>query len=168
MRDEEHRLAGLFPDAQEFFLQQRLVLLVQCREGLVHQQDLRVVGEAAGDGYPLLHAARQLVGIGAPEGVEADLVDVVVDNIVDLPGSPTAQAIGNVVLDRHPREDRLLLEDHRIERLRLVEMRDLELPGCVGFQAGDDAQQRGLAAAGRPDDAAELSLLDGEVDLGQR
>ncbi len=33
-----------------------------------------------------------------------------------------------------------------------------------GFEAGDHAQQRGLAAAGRADEDGELAVLDGDVD----
>jgi hypothetical protein len=43
-------------------LEQDLVLLVEGGEGLVHQQDLGVIGEGAGNAHALLHAARQLEG----------------------------------------------------------------------------------------------------------
>jgi hypothetical protein len=56
VRDEQHRLPGAFPDAKELVLQDYLRLLVQGRERLVHEQDLRVVGEGPGHGHPLLHA----------------------------------------------------------------------------------------------------------------
>src|ERR1019366_8112301 len=35
------------------------------------------------------------------------------------------------------------------------------------FQIGDDAQKRGLAAAGRADERDELAAPDPEVDVGQ-
>ena len=36
------------------------------------------------------------------------------------------------------------------------------------FEAGDDAQERGLAAAARSDDRDELAAIDGQVDAAQR
>ncbi len=47
------------PDAEEKLLHQRAGLVVECAEGLVEEQDLRIVGERAGDGRALLHAARR-------------------------------------------------------------------------------------------------------------
>jgi hypothetical protein len=39
--------------------------------------------------------------------------------------------------------------------------------GGLDFQAGDDAQQRGLAAPRGPEEADELALGDTEVDVAQ-
>ena len=41
VRDVDHGLAGLLPDAREFGLQDRAVLRVERRERLVHQQHRR-------------------------------------------------------------------------------------------------------------------------------
>ena len=61
--DEHDGLLLLVPDAQQLLLQQQLVLRVERRERLVHQQDFRIVGEGARDGDALLHAAGELVRI---------------------------------------------------------------------------------------------------------
>ena len=45
------------------------------RERLVHQQHGRVDGERAGEVRPLLHAARELVGVVLLEAGQADHVD---------------------------------------------------------------------------------------------
>src|SRR5947209_1585124 len=63
MRDEHDRLASGSPDAQYFVLQQLSCLRVKGCERLVHQQDVGVVGETAGDRDPLLHPTRELVRI---------------------------------------------------------------------------------------------------------
>jgi hypothetical protein len=42
-----------------------------------------------------------------------------------------------------------------------------DAPGALGLQAGDDAQQRGLAAARRAEEADELALADRQVDVAQ-
>ena len=41
-------------------------------------------------------------------------------------------------------------------------------PAALDVQAGDGAQQRGLAAAGRPEEADELAGVDVERDLPER
>ena len=45
---------------------------------------------------------------------------------------------------------------------------DVHAAGSRRLEAGDDAQQRRLAAAGCPDEAHELTLADHEIDLMQR
>src|ERR1700679_1806940 len=47
--DEDHGLAVALPDAQELLLHDELVLCIERGEGLVHQQDLGIVDEGAGD-----------------------------------------------------------------------------------------------------------------------
>ena len=38
------------------------------------------------------------------------------------------------------------------------------VPSVTDLEPGDHAQQRGLAAAGRPEQGAELALVDAEVE----
>ena len=61
--DEQHGLAVALPDLEQLVLQARARVRIERAEGLVHQQDVRAVGQRAGDGDALLHAARQLLGI---------------------------------------------------------------------------------------------------------
>ena len=61
--DEQHRLALALPDAEQQLLHQPAGLVVEGAEGLVEQQDGGIVGERAGDGRALLHAAGELLGI---------------------------------------------------------------------------------------------------------
>ena len=68
--DEDDRLAARRPDAQQLVLHLDARQLVERAERLVHQQDLRIERERAGDGDALLHAAGQLgriLGAGARE-----------------------------------------------------------------------------------------------------
>ena len=62
--DEEHGEAGVVPEPQQLVLHLAAGERVERGEGLVHQQDVRLHGHAAGDGDALLHAARKRVGIG--------------------------------------------------------------------------------------------------------
>ena len=62
-----------------------------------------------------------------------------------------------------------VLEDHADLRARPLDRRAIEDDLAAGqlVQAGHPPEQRALAAAGRPDDADELALLDIEVDVLQ-
>jgi hypothetical protein len=73
VRDEEHRLPVGFPDAEQELLHQRACLVVKRAERLVEQQDLGIVGERAGQGGSLLHAAGELLGEVIFEAFQPDL-----------------------------------------------------------------------------------------------
>ena len=60
------------PDPQQLALQIFARLGVERGERLVHQENVGIVGEAAGDRHALLHAAGKLVGITVAESGEAD------------------------------------------------------------------------------------------------
>ena len=87
---------------------------------------------------------------------------------------PELQAVGDVLSHRHMRPQRVALEHHRDVALLgwqhaggrgddTVAKRDLAGAGL--HEAGNEAQRRGLAAARRPEQAHELSVLDGERDV---
>ena len=42
-----------------------------------------------------------------------------------------------------------------------------DLPGGLNLQAGNDAQQGGLATTRRPEEADELAFFNGEIDVLQ-
>ena len=70
---------------------------------------------------------------------------------------------------RHVRIQRVVLEHHRdvaLGRLEVVDdaAADRDLAAGDLLQPGDHAQQRALAAAGRPDDDDELAVGDLGVD----
>ena len=84
------------------------------------------------------------------------------------------QAEGDVLEHRHVREHGVVLEHHREAALarragRLTSRPPIsDAPGGLRLEAGDDAQQRGLAAAGRAEQGDELAVGDGERHLLQR
>src|SRR5680860_623382 len=168
--DVDDGLLGLVPDAQQLALQQCLVLLVQGGERLVHQQHVGIVGEGTRDRDALLHAAGQLVGIRLGELRQAGLVQVVADHFADVGAVNTAhpQPVGGVVPHRHPREDRVALEDHGVGRPVRRRILHHDLPGGGRLQTGKDAQERGLAAAAGPDDGEELPGRDGQRQVVDR
>src|SRR6266700_6637975 len=93
---------------------------------------------------------------------EAGAREIVPDHVFDGGGRypPHFQTIGRVVPDRHPRKDRVALVDHRVHRTLRIRRLDLDRPRGHGIEPGEDAQQRGLAAAARPYDHEELTVSD--------
>ena len=75
VRDKNHGLRRPLPDVQKLRLHQAAGLRIKRAERLVHQQDLRIEGEGAGDRGPLLHPAGQLRRIAVLEAGEPDHVD---------------------------------------------------------------------------------------------
>ena len=62
-----------------------------------------------------------------------------------------------------------MLKHHRHARQRLLDPLavDMDLASVELVQAADAAQQRGLAAAGRSDDADDLGTADGQTEVGE-
>ena len=174
MGDEHDGGAGLRRDTGEFRLQVLAGHLVQRTERLVHQQQARLLGERAGDGDPLLHAAGELIGIpvhevgephklGEPRdtggtGIPTHLVQLERQLDVARDGAPGQQA---GLLER----DAVVLIDAGLTG-GLAE--DAELARRCVVEIGDEAQQGRLAASARSDEGDELARLDSELDVGQR
>ena len=113
VRDEDHRGRPALPDPQQLELEDLPRLRVDRGERLVHQQHLRLDRERAGEAGALLHAARELVGVGLVEPVQPDELDVVRHLLADLllRRAGHAQAVGDVLVDRLPGEEAEHLED---------------------------------------------------------
>ena len=86
-----------------------------------------------------------------------------------LVARPVAQAEGHVVPHRGPREDAVLLEDEDAPRVGAADLDPVDGDHArVGrLEAADDVEQRGLAAARRPEQAHELARGDAQVDVLQ-
>src|SRR2546426_4146112 len=107
VRDEDHRLAVLVPDLDEFCLQQDARLFIKLAERLVHEQDFGVCGKRAGNAGPLFHPSGELEWICARKPGEADFLKVAADCARD-DGPRHAldpQAVADVLLNGHPRKD---------------------------------------------------------------
>ena len=86
-----------------------------------------------------------------------------------LAARPDRQAVGDVVEHRHVAEQGVGLEDETDPPLlhrqpRRVVVAEANPAAVGGLEAGDDAQQRGLAAAGRSEQRDELARRDRQVD----
>jgi hypothetical protein len=132
--------------------------------------------------HPLLLAAGEFGRIALRQRLELcgakDRAEVFRDGVAGL--FAQAQAIGDVVCDRHMRPHRVALKDHR--HLALLRRQRLGLRGdeaitdadlAVGRlqKARDQPQGRCLAAAGRAEQADEFAMIDHErdvIDHGER
>ena len=133
------------------------------------------MASARGDRDPLALAAGQLAGIALEQLLDVHELGGAVDAAVDLGlrelGHP--QAEGDVLEHREVREDRVVLEHHgdaALARRQVVDppAADPDLALARRLEPGDDAQERGLAAARGAEQHHELLVGDGQVDRMQR
>ena len=147
-------------------------LRVERGERLVHQQDFRIDGERAGEIDALAHAAGELARVIVLEAFEPDELE-------QLHGAlavGSADRAGDFAADdgvgehRAPRQQAVVLEHKAAVGAGLAHGAAVEqhFAGRRVFEAGDDAQERGLAAAARPDHGNEFAALDVEIDAAQR
>ncbi len=123
VRDEDHGQPGALPDVEKLVLQALARHRVERAERLVHQHDLGVVGEHAGDRHALLHAARELVRIGVGELLSGptssmNLSTVSLTSAAAEPARCRAEA--DVVAHRQPGEQGVILEHHAARRVRVL------------------------------------------------
>src|SRR5439155_26547464 len=119
------------------------------------------------------HAARELPRILRAVVPQPDQTQVLLHDL-----SPPrrghardAQAEGDVLLGGQPRKERgvRVLEEHDAIPARARDGCAVEPQVTVRrrLEAGQDVQQRGLAAATRPEEAEQLALADVEVDASE-
>jgi hypothetical protein len=171
--DEEHRGPCGGDDGEHLVLQRLARHGVERSERLVHEQHLRLLGEAAGDLQALLHAPRHLGRVFVGVVGQAHLGEERRDAVRPLAlrhargferkghvagGRPPGQERAAVILEHdgdipaRPRHG-LAVEDRAAARDR--------------HEAGGGAQRRGLAAARGTDDAQELAPRDLDAHILQ-
>ena len=113
VRDHDEGDADVALDPLELDLHRLAQLEVERAERLVEQQHLRVHDERAGERDALLHAARELRGLGLLAPGEAHQLERLVGLLVALLLADLAllEAVGDVVEHGHVREQRVGLED---------------------------------------------------------
>ena len=144
---------------------------VQRGERLVHQQRVGFDGQGPGEPDALAHAAGQLLGVGGLEAVQADQVDraqcLVAPRVLGHVAGLHGQL--HVLLHGQPGQQGEGLEHHGHARVRAVQ-RGAPVGHRArgrGDQAGDAAQQSGLARAGLAQQRDDLALAQGERDAVQ-
>ena len=148
---------------------------VERTERLVEQQDARLDRQRAGQRHALALPTRELRGQPVGELREVHELEQLLDPV--RRSRPWALADlepeGDVLGDRHVLEDRVVLEDEADVALLGRQVGglgalDRDGAGVGGVQAGDDAQQRGLAATARPEQRGELPGGQGDGDVVER
>ena len=144
---------------------------VEVGQRLVEQKDLRLANDCAAHRDALALTARQLAGIALQVVHQAEDLRRVVDTLIHRARRfiGQAQAERHVVEHRHVRVQRVVLEHHRdvalFRREAVNDPRaDPDLAVADLLEPSDHAQQRGLAAARRADQHAELTVGHRHVD----
>ncbi len=176
VRDEEARQVNLLVEAAKPAPQLLTDLCVERAERFVEQQHARLHGEGPREGDALPLTARELRRISGAKVIELHELE----EILDLPGNfrvrrapvprSHSEAERDVLEHRHVSEERVVLKDEPdcpISRAGVGRVLALEQHRArIGsLQAGDDAQQRRLAAARGPEERDELSRGDGEAHV---
>ena len=167
-------------------------LRVEVRQRLVHEEDVRMPDHGAAEGDALALAAGELSRPAIEQRAELELLrhrfDLALDTAHYRPAPPRQQPYQGQALmqaqtrhderqaeigpHRHVRVERVALEHHRdppLVRTQMVDRRsaDQNRAGILALDAGDDADQGCLPAAGRADEGHELAVRDGKVDAAE-
>ena len=174
VRDEDYRLAGLFPDSEQVFVQLLAGELVERRKRLVHQKDVGVQRERPCDADSLLHAAAELRRMMVGEARKSDKLEHLQSAFLAL-GFRELDDLErelDVLLNRPPFVENRALEDHAVlatepclARSSAVD-RQRTLAGVD--EVGDHAEQRGFSAAGGSEQRDELAAVYRERNIRER
>ena len=145
---------------------------VEVGQGLVEQKRLRLAHDGAPDRDALALPAGKLARLAVEIGREIERGGRGFHLAVDLRARQAGhlQAERDVAANAHMRIERIGLEHHRQAALgrrhvhHIVAV-DQDLPAGDVLKSGDQAQQRGLAAAGRPDEHHEGAVLDIQIGI---
>ena len=166
---EEDGALDLLPQLVDEVLHPEAGLHVEGAEGLVHEDDLGLHGQGAGDGHALAHAAGELVRVLLLRAREPDLLDPGPRHRLALVPGHAAQhePEGHVLEHGEPGVRAVALEDHAPvgpgPRDGLPAQQGLA--GGGREEAGHDVQDRALAAARGPQEHAELAAAGLVRDL---
>ena len=147
-------------------------LIIQRGKRLVEQQHIRRCGQRADERTALAHAAGELIGQLARKTRELILLEQIVHAAAVLRRVlvPDLQPECHVSPDRAPVKELVALgHEPRLARRGAHRLAvDEHLPARRMLDAGDERQQRGFSAAGRPDDAHKLPVGHAEGHILQR
>jgi len=145
---------------------------VEIRQGLVEQKCLRLAHDGPPDRDALALSAGKFARLSIKIGRQVQRCGGRFHLAVDLrarqPGH--LQAERDVAADAHMRIERVRLEHHRQAALCRRHVHDIsavdqDLSAGDVLKSGDQAQQRGLAATGRPDENHEGTVLDIQIGI---
>ncbi len=175
--DDDAGRARLVQDGERLLAHFLAQARIEPGERLVHQEHARPWRNGAGERHALLLAAGEDMRVFARVMGKADAVECGERLGAGLAPRQRAQAEGDVVADGEMGEEREVLEHEAdaplLRRHEAVRPRDLlavdeHAPGGGALDARGDPEQRGLAAAGRPEQAEDLARRNVEADMIQR
>ena len=154
----------------------RAALRVNGDRGLVEEDELGAVGDAAGDVEPSRQAAGELARAKAHVVAKAHKVNRLVHQLAAPAAVAHVECAEGVHVLAHGElvEDGHLLRDHAHARLEVIATRrhrlaeELDGAAVVGEQLEDAVDCRGLARAVGAQEAKDLPLAHGEVQVIER
>ena len=171
MGDKSDGLLRFQPQLEQLLVQVIAHDLVQGPKRFVHQQQVGVKGQRAGDGSALLHATGQLPGIFLFEPFQIDHLQGPGD-MAGLLGALHAhdfQGQGHVLCHRAPGQQGGCLKHIAIVPVQAGLLRGLAVDGDLAasglFQIGHHAQEGGFSAPGGTDEGNEIALIDREIHV---
>ncbi|MNK86367.1 hypothetical protein D3C87_1062760 [compost metagenome] len=166
MGHQQHGLAVLAPDPQQFLLQEATRQRIERAERLIHQDRARLRGKHARQRHTLFHAARERIGPRVAEFAETHQLEVAVGNGFALLARHAllTQPESDIVPDVEPWEQRVLLEHHAAPHIGTGHLFFVHKHRARAWrlEAGHDIEQGALAAAGRADQRDKLAGGDVE------
>ncbi|SHJ57840.1 hypothetical protein SAMN02745194_02886 [Roseomonas rosea] len=175
MRDHDEGGTALALDGPQLEARALPQVRIERAEGFVQQQEAGALHQGAGQGHALALAAGEGMGAAGFHPFEPQHGDGLLHAGRDLGARPALalQPIGDVGRDGHVREQRVGLEHHvhraavgrNAQQVRAVQRHRAGI-GCL--EAGDHAQQRGLAGARAAEQGEELAGGHVERDAVER
>jgi hypothetical protein len=134
---------------------------------------------ALGECNPLLHPPRKLVGISIGGLTQSHEIQKLVDALAALCTAESMKPEPDVACDRQVGKQCKILEDHAdmallgrdaVSGFGNTPFAQKDFPATHGLEAGDGAQQRGFAAAARPEQASDHASFqdEGHIAHNQR
>ena len=167
-----HGQAQLLVQVLDFQLHVFTQLLVEGAQRFVHQHQFGVKHERTGQGDTLLLATRQLRGVAFCEIGEFHHVQSAADFVlfVDAVHFADRKRKGQVLLNGHVREERVVLEHHAdvaLVRRKVVQRLVVQVNLAMGrrFEAGQHHQAGGFARPGRAQQGDKFAFFDIEVQI---
>ncbi|OIQ64816.1 hypothetical protein GALL_536310 [mine drainage metagenome] len=120
--DQQDRLLVLAPDTHDFVLQLGTCQRIQCRQGFVEQQHIRVGSQCPRHGDALAHTTRQLLRLFVNGGRKSHHGNVVAGALLPLgcgfAGKNPVYGQGHIFTHRQPGHQRVTLEHDAPVRTR--------------------------------------------------
>jgi hypothetical protein len=168
----DHGHAQALVQMLDFHLHVFTQLFVECAQGFVHQHQLRLEHQRAGQGHTLLLTTGQLRRVALGESIELNHAQHALDPVTDvaLVHAAHGQREREVLGHRHVREQGVVLEHHAdvaLVRRHVVDGTPGQQDFARGrrFKTGEHHQAGGLAGAGRSEQGEEFAFANVQVEV---